>query len=84
MTFYEIVLEEFENSKAEHLCDGSETFRKIWMRNDLIKMHADKFISGINIIAFTGIRYIFYCNSMNPRELRLEFLKWCIENKLDI
>lgn len=58
MTFYEIVLEEFENSKAEHLCDGSETFRKIWMRNDLIKMHADKFISNINCFYRNKIHFL--------------------------
>ena len=93
-TFYETVLQEFEqNVNEKNLCYGSETFSIIWdsLKCKKIRSHAKKFIKELKITEFNADSDIllFSKNYFHPsqdthREIRLKFLRWCIENKLDI
>lgn len=52
-TFYEQVLEEYDSVSSPYLCDTSETFEKIWDKNNetknIIKSHVSNFIKEFSL-----------------------------------
>lgn len=95
-TFYEIVLDEFDTDYPinYHLCKMSYTFcKKFWndKSNFQIKSHAKEFLSQSKKRFKVGQLILFIPTKENPDdtfeklfEIRIEFLKFCVENNYDI
>ena len=98
MTFYQKVLQEYEenieNSGRPYLCNNSRTFKHVWVTPRTILMkekimgHAYAFLCGKLETNFAvNSIYIFSAldtDTEQERTVRIDFLKWCIENNLDI
>lgn len=90
MTFYERVKQEYLSSYEVFLCDGSETFRNNWLSFPIIKVHAEKFLieKNLNDLLIGGcILFIvrdYLTTKLSPKQIRLDFLNWCIDNGLHI
>ena len=94
-TFYEIVLDEIKEHPINyHLCKISYTFcKKFWndKSNFLIKSHAKEFLSQSKKRFQVGHLILFIPTKENPYdtfeklfEIRIEFLKFCVENNYDL
>lgn len=97
MTFYEKALTEYVAKKNIYvgLCFCSETFQKYWTNDNTkskIKEHAVNFLKESSNYYFSvGSLSLFFTGSRNSRrerilgkKIRINFLKWCIKNKLDL
>lgn len=95
-TFYETVLDELgDYNKFFSLCFASDTFSKkfsdktLFGSRNYIVLHAKKFLNQLDQDEFeignTSLFHPLYELPVKRRfEIRLEFLKYCIENNLDI
>lgn len=88
-TTWQDIREEFLNSEEHfcYICSGSEIFREFWENahyRKLIREKAEQFLETINNKEITvGFELLFRMTEScleDPRQLRLKFLDYCVEN----
>lgn len=83
--FWVTTQEEFSLSNAFYICNGSPLFRKAWRDKKSkaeIKALEKKFADEMNydFKTFKNANILFKKHKGFPREIRLNFLNWVIEN----
>lgn len=94
MTFYEKVLQEYLSSELNDyfICHRSTTFISHWQAYKyVIRFHASFFLDNDNFKLTSGNddklfipKSEFHENKKDLEQIRIEFLNWCIKNKLDL
>lgn len=95
MTFYQKVKEEFDKNNEYYLCHGSETFKKSWKvkwKRLTIARIGKKFLKVVDKMEYRNDFKTDFENGLffplgsdeDVKQLRIEFLNWCIQNNLDL